>query len=270
MEELRLLVRIDENLGRHCPDAVAFGDFEADPTNVVYGNLPTFFEDLILGRPLPLTFATRGVYQIGTLVAVALFLHRELALEPSALSLVASADLVSRRGAAGLAHIDLDLAKFFSLATAYLPASLVRKEQQDRLATAVGWIREYVQFGRLPSLPREPDSPRVIDVGTNGFVLAEVPATSANMEWAWVSLYRQGFLRGVLLGTGIGDRVQVIAAKKSPFLEFDLAKAAVILNEAECAMGELPLWRSFPECLKGPGEGTLIRPSTLMDVFLRV
>lgn len=269
MEELRLEVRIDPHLSHDCPNAVAFGQFRSDSTNIVYDHLPQFFEDLILGRPLPLIFAARRVDDVEALVAVSLFLHRELAVEPDALSLVASVELVRRIGAGGLAHIPRDLARFFLLVKAYLPEALVRKEQQERLTTAIGWVRDYLLHGRFPSLPAEPPQPRVIDTGTNGFVLAEMPG-GKDLEWGWVELFRQGHLRGVLLGTGAGDRVKVVAAKKSPFMEFDLGKAADILNEAEEAMGEPRAWVSRSGFLFGPEPGTLMLPSTLMDVFLRI
>src|SRR5215831_14816074 len=53
------------------------------------GALPSFFEDLLLGRPMPPTFATRSIQDVDTLVAIALFLHRDLATHPNTPGFVA-------------------------------------------------------------------------------------------------------------------------------------------------------------------------------------
>jgi hypothetical protein len=117
VEELRFNVIIDPKLEPGVRDAVAFGNFvltEDNTVGVVYpevGGLSPFFLDLIQGRPFPMTLVSQGVHTVGTLVAVALFLHRELAIHPRMPSMVASTALVEQLGAAGMAHIDRDLAR---------------------------------------------------------------------------------------------------------------------------------------------------------------
>ncbi len=273
MQELQFQVIIlDPKSERRVQGAVAFGDFEVQGNEgVVYpkDGLRAFFEDLIRGRPLPLTFVTNGVDTIGTLVALTVFLHRDLAILPSTVSVLASAELVDRYKHAGLAHVDRDLARFFAMLSQYLPSGMDRAEQETRLASAVGWIRQYILDGTLPALPHEPPMPRVIDRGTNGFVLADTPAWRS-LEEGWVELFRQGFLRGVLFGRDRHDRRAVMAARKSPYLAFDLRKAAEVLNEAERAMGEEPAWLATDLWLRGPDEGTLLLATAILEVLLRV
>lgn len=273
MEELSFRVLIDPKLDQ-CPSSVGFGDFPEDASNAVYSGksaLSDFFRDLVMGRPLPLTFATREVRRIDTLIAIALFLHRDLAIEPTMLTLIVSAELVGQFPHAGLAHIDRDLSRFFRLLSGYLPSGLTRTEQHERLTTAVEWIRDYVLAGSMPALPREVPSPRVLDRGTNGFVVAEMSSLKyLDLELGWIDLYRQGFLRGVLFGAVRDERRLVLVAKKGDFLTFDLEKARSVLNEAEQAMGDPPSWEVRENWLRGPEEGTLLLPSMVLDVLLRV
>ena len=240
MEELRFEVVIDPKLGFGVRDAVAFGEFgltEDNEIGVVYpeNGVAFFFTDLIQGRPLPLTLVTRGVHSVGQLVAVALFLHRDLAIHPRMPAMVTAAALVEQLGHGGLAHIDRDLARFFQFLREYLPPKLTREEQQQKLQTAVVWIRQYVLEETLPGLGPEAAPPRVIDWGTDGFVVAEMP--DRRLEEGWIELYRQGYLRGVLFGPERHQGRLVLAARKSTYVSFDLVRAATILNEAEQAMG---------------------------------
>jgi len=252
---------------------VGFGDFtlvDGNQTGAVYpeGGLPQFFTDLILGRAFPLTFATRGIHSVGALVAVSLFLHRDLAIHPRMPMMVTSAALVEQLGHAGLALVDRDLVRFFRMLEVFLPPKLNRTDQQEHLKTAVGWIREYVMADTLPAMPPEAPPPRVIDRGTDGFVVAEMP--DKRLEDGWVELFRQGYLRGVLVGPASKDRRFVLAARKSGYLKYDLQGAARILNEAERAMGEPGEWEVSDLWLKSPPKGTLIPISGLLKVFVRV
>ncbi len=262
MEELHFQVLVLDPEVPFPEDAVCFGK------GASFG-LRGFYEDLIMGRPFPLVFATRGIRDIQTVVAISLFLHRELAINPATPNLVVAAELVDKYENAGLAHIDYDLGRFFRFVKRFLPPGLSKKELESRLVSAVAWMREYVLEGRLPAMPGEPPSPRIIDRGTNGFVVAEAPAKS-RLDEVWVELFRQGFLRGVVFGATSGDRRQVLIARKSGFLTFDLARAAEIFNEAERAMGELPGWEATELWLVGPEDGTLLLPSMLLDVLVRV
>lgn len=264
MHEFQVI--IDPKLDRKVSGAVAFGDFEVeDGAGYPLEGLPAFFYDLVRGRAVPTAFVARALTP-GLLVALTLFLHRDLTLRPAMLSLVASCGVVDRLGLAGVAHIDRDLARFFKLLVAYLPEKMGRKERQQKLETAVGWVRDYVLTGKLPALPAEPQPPRVLDVGSGGFVLAEGPA----LEDGWLELFRQGYLWGVLLGPCKKDRRRVLAARKSPFPPFDPPKAAEVFNEAERAMGEPGEWVGEELWLWGPSGGTLLLPTQIVDVVIRI
>jgi hypothetical protein len=272
MDELRFEVIIDPSLEPEVEGVVAFGQFVAKgELSAVYADsrtaLTEFYVDLLQGRPLPLRLVTRGIQNIGQLVAVAIFLRRELAIHPALPGLIAAANLVDLLGLVGQAHIDRDLGRFFKLLTAYLPPNLGRKEQQIRLATAVGWIYQYVFEGQFPALPVEPEPPRVFDTGSNGFVLA---TAEGPLDYGWVELYREGYLRGALFGPPKEDRRRVLVARKSPFLAFDLRKAAEVLNEAEEALGELPGWLADELWLRGPEGGTLLPITAVIQVLVRV
>lgn len=260
MEELHFQVLVLDPDVPFPEGAVCFGaDF----------GLRRFYEDLIMGQPFPLVFATRGINDLQTVVAISLFLHRELAINPATPNLVVAAELTDKYENAGLAHIDYDLGRFFRFVKRFLPPDLSKKELESRLISAVAWVREFVLEGRLPSMPGEPPSPRILDRGTNGYVVAEAPAKS-RLDEVWVELFRQGYLRGVVFGAVEDDRRKVLIARKSAFLSFDLARAAEIFNEAERAMGELPGWQASELWLTGPDEGTLLLPSMVLDVLVRV
>jgi hypothetical protein len=282
-----LNVRIDRNLPLVVPDAISFetGCTRAqiqDPAIVAYnhhgpefttedrGALPSFYEDLLLGRALPLVFATTRIHDIDTLLAIALFLHRDLATHPLTASFVYTVDFVHRQGLPALAHIEEDLARFFSSLRTYFPdTGLSQRELGQRITTSVGWIREYIHEGKLPDLGRAPRTEvRVIDHGTSGFVVAE---TKGSLWDGWVELYRAGFLRGVLIDAS-GDRRHVLIARKSHYLSFDLTTASRILNQMESAMGELPDWSVSQEglWLKSPPDGTLILLNDLLAILTRL
>jgi hypothetical protein len=231
------------------------------------GALTRFFEDLILGTPFPLVFATHRVGGLDTILATALFLHRDLATHPGMPGLVAAADLVHRRGHPFLGHVEPDLARFFQGLEGYFTGSFSKKELGEKLTLAVQWVREYVLEGRLPDIGPRPQPIRVLDVGTNGFVLA---ATDRPSIEAWVDLYRQGFLRGVLVGPDEGDFRQVVASHKSERVTFDLGKALLHLNELEVLSGGDAEWSLDGLYLFGPPIGTTILVGHLLEVLLRV
>jgi len=121
--------------------------------------------------------------------------------------------------------------------------------------------------GQLPALPVEPEPPRVFDSGSNGFVLA---TAEGSLEDGWVELYREGYLRGALFSPPKEDRRQVLVARKSHFLAFDLHKAAEVLNEVERALGEPPGWLAGELWLRGPEGGTLLPITAITQVLVRV
>lgn len=282
--ELSFQVLIDPHLPPVVEGAVSFetGASRAqasDPKLFVYehhgegfrpedrGALTSFFEDLILGTPFPLVFATHRIGGLDTILAASLFLHRDLAIHPGMPGLVAAADLVHRRGHPYLGHVEPDLARFFQGLEGYFTGNFSKKELGERLTSAVQWVREYVIEGRLPDLGPRPQPVRVLEVGTNGFVLALAERPSVE---AWVGLYRQGFLRGILIGPEDGDFRQVVASRKSERVEFDLGRALVHLNELETLSGGASEWRLDGLYLFGPPVGTTILVSHLLEVLLRV
>lgn len=272
---MELSVTVDPDLPASLTEpAVAFGRFESTRAGVtVYAPGPgvtalsRLYADLICGRPLPLAFVTRSVATLETVVAVALFLDRELCLHPGASALVASVELASQLQEGGLAHVDRDLARLFLLIDAYLCARQAEKaEQGRRLEQAVAWLRGYVLEGRLPSLPRASDPPTILDRGTNGFVLA---TATGRLVDAVVELYRGGHLRGVVFSPGdLGDRV--LAFRKSPYVRFDLQAAEAHLNAAEARLGRQDRWKLERFLLLGPSSGSAISRQDLIDTFLRV
>lgn len=227
------------------------------------GALTMFFEDLVLGRPLPLKFATRSIQDVDTLVALALFLQRDLAVQPTTPAFVAVVDLVHRRGVPLLGHLDRDLGGFLRFLRRLFPEGLARQELGDRLGAAVAYIRDYLVDGRLPSVDLSWPEVRVMQTGTNGFVLAQ---TTGPLVEGWVELYRQGHLKGVLLGA-LGA---ASLARKSVWVGFDLERALGVLNALEEAAMGLPEWRLEGDFLLGPPGGSQIRPTDLLQLAIRL
>lgn len=287
---MELNVRIEKGLSQIVPDAISYetglskSQLE-DPSILAYehhgpefsasdkGALPSFYEDLILGRPMPTTLATPKIQDIDTILTIALFLHRDLATHPDTASLVYIVDFVHRLGLPALAHLNDKLARFFSSLRTYFPEKgLSQRETSERVQNAVTWIREYVYNGTLSILaPVPPTGVRILDQGTTGFVVA-ADEGSGSLYDGWVELYRLGFLRGILMKKATEPRNHVLIARKSLFLPFDLEKAAHILNQMERAMGELPDWKVSGDklWLWGPEDGTLILLQHINEVLVRI
>lgn len=284
MQPIELTVRIEPDLPSVVKDAVSFetgaSRLELSHNLCVYehhgpefspgdrGALPAFFEDLILGRPLPFVFATRSLQDVDTVLAIALFLQRDLAVHPATAPFVSLVDFVHRLGLPALAHVGSDEARFLCMIRSYLPETgLSKRETASRLSKVIEWMRAYILQGEVPHLGVPPVSVRIVDRGTNGFVLAE---TAGSLFDGWVELYRQGFLRGLLVNVGSGDRRHVLAARKSTFIQLDLEMGVRLLNEMERAMGELPEWKTDGFWLESPPEGSLLLVSHIMDVLIRL
>lgn len=233
----------------------------ADP-----GALSSLFEDMALGRPMPLKFVTPRIRGVDTIFAIALFLHRDLATHPQMPGIVAAVDLAHRRGVPMYGHIDHELTRFLRLLGALFPERQSRAERGERLRAAVAWVYEYVTNGNLPHLGPPMPQPTVLNVGTNGFVVATVPS---DLHAGWVELYRQGYFRGVLVTTD-RDRWSVLASRKSVYIEFNLSRAALLLNEVERAMGEPAEWVADELWLRSPPDGTTILLKDMVEIFLRV
>jgi hypothetical protein len=231
------------------------------------GSLPRFFEDVASGRKIPQMFGTHAIRDVDTIFAIALFLNRDLALVPNMVGLVAQMDLIHRRGMSMLAHIDPYMVGFVRLLRDYFPEKLSRAELGQRIERASGWIRELVTEGSSPAIGRGLPEVRIIDRGTNGFVVAE---TMGDLVEGWVVLFSMGFIRGVLVGPEKDGRYPVLAARKSPHVALDLNTAAKLLNDVESAMGEPPEWNAKADWLFGPTKGTMLTLPHLMEVFLRV
>jgi len=264
--ELELQVNINETLPRELTvGQVAYQDRPGASA------LIQFHRDLILGRPLDLTLGLQRIERLADLVAVALFLRRDLAIHPKMTTFVAASDLASL-GAAGLAHAEPDECSFLRFLRDYLVGQKLGKpEVGRRLYQAVEWIGDYILDDRLPNLRPEPEPPRVLDVGTNGFVVALVDRPEL-VEDDWIPLYRQGHLRGVVFTPPTNDARGYLGARKSLFLEFSLDRASVWLNEAERSLRgpEDPRWEAQGDWLWGPATGTLLPPSAVVDVLVRV
>lgn len=264
MQELQFQIVVDPEVDRHVEGVIAFGDFEGDAA--IYPEIGGFYGDLIQGRPLPMVMVVRQLTP-SLVVAATLFLHRELVLEPATGGLVGAMAIADRLGLAGMAHIDRDLARFVKMLGRQFPRGLGREEQRKRVEQAVEWVRQYILAGELPALPPEPKPPRVLDTGTGAFVVAEAPGP---LEDGWVELYRQGFIRGVLFSPAVEGRRKALAARKSVYVALDTRRGAETFNEAERAMGELPGWRSEELWLWGPDEGTLLLPTHIVEVVIRL
>jgi hypothetical protein len=232
------------------------------------GALTSFFEDLVLGRPLPTKFVTRNIQDVDTILAMTLFLQRDLAIAPVMPGLVYAVDLVHRRGLPMLAHVDRDLGLFLRFLRLTLPDKATGEELGRGVQSAVGLVRDYVLEGRFPDTQFAWPVVRVLETGTTGFVMATVDPPL--LLEGWVELFRQGYLRGFLVGPDRDGCRTVLAARKSVFTPFGLEQAGSLLNELEQACGSSGRWRSDGDWLWGPPEGTRIRVSDLLQVFIRV
>lgn len=249
------------------PTSYAYEHHGAEFSDIDPGALSSFVEDILLGRPMPTKFAASRL-SVDTVFAIALFLHRDMATHPRLPGIVHSVDLAHRRGVQGLAHIEPDLVDLVLLMSETLSAHRRPKELAETMQLAVRWAYDFVhERDGVPLGPHIPQ-PQIQDVGTNGFVLAELPRGA--MTLGWLRLYQQGYLRGVLLGPQNGDSRVVLASRKSVFVPFNLVKAADILNEVEVSLGKPPAWKADELWLYSPPHGTSIRVADLMEVFLRV
>jgi len=231
------------------------------------GALTRFYEDLLLGTPLPLVFATKEVRGPDTLLAIALFLHRELALVPAATGLVAGVDLYHRWGPPLLAHIEPALAGFLRTFDKFFPSNLTKRERGERIGMGAQWVREFLLEGNLPNLGTPLPEVRVVDIGSNSFVLAETMSPSVE---AWEVLYRSGHLRGVLLGPDLEGLRVVLASRKHERAWPGMGNAVVFLNDLEGLSGGQPEWTCDGSYLRSPPVGSRILPSHLLEVFLRM
>lgn len=234
----------------------------ADP-----GALTCFYDDLIHGRPMPSKFVSKSLRDIDVLVAMALHASPDLVLCPNALKLVSATDLVHRRAAVGMAHVDPELTHFFRFLRGLFPRGISKKDFESHLGVAVQYIREYIMNDQLPQMGGEPEPPTILDTGSGNFVVAEA---HGNLGEAWVHLFRSGFQKGVVFSQDQAGRRHVLAGRKGPFVPFNLSQAAGLLNEVERAMGELPEWKNDALWLYGPPDGSCVLVTHVLGVLIRV
>lgn len=184
---------------------------------MVFSTLPALYESLILGAPLPSTLVIRHL-TTPTLLAGTLFLHRETLLSPLTLPLVYGLDLAEREGFPATAHLP-------SLPELRLPyASQPKPEITARIGATVATLRDYLACPP-PELPK---GASVLDVGSNGFVVAEGLRTP-------LPLYQQGYLRGVIFPVAPFTTVTIF--KKSRLVPMDLGCAQRYLKALDSSLG---------------------------------
>lgn len=232
--------------------------------------LTTFYTELLLGKALPLKFVIPRISGLDSLLGMALFLNRDNLLQPKTPGLVMLVDLAVKYGPQMLSHADADLTNFL----VFLESSVVQEadklsktELGERLSSAIGWIRDYLVDDRLPHLGPTQAEVKVIDVGSNGFVLATTPGDA---EEAWFELFRMGHLRGVILGPDKNGRRDVFACRKSLLVDFDVRRAAFLLTEVEQAFEGSGEWLATDRSVKSPEGGTILSVANMLEVFLRV
>lgn len=268
-QELRLEVIVDPALPPVVEGAVSFETGASELGLHVYGPpspLQAFYEDLISGAPMPLVFAAKGVSGPHTALAAALFMDRTLVLHPSTVGFVYLVDLYSRIGDAALAHTDPSVAHFLSGVRSVFRTTS-RDELGRQLSLAVNWFRDHLLEGSVPNLGGTQSVPDVLDVGSNGFVLAWAKAPS---RLAWESLFRWGHLKGVLIGDpnkeGFRD---VIIARKTVKVGFELERVHVVLNELESLAGNTLKWNLEGNYLCSPFGGSAILIRHVVNVLVR-
>jgi len=252
-------VIIDPGTEHPATDAVSFRTGPPISGEPVYDDLSPFWWDLVAGRPLPLKFVTRRIDDERTLIAMALFLYRDLATHPRMSEVLVASDFWRVQPDWGLAHVDRDLGRFLILLRDYVrPSGLDRKTLGDRMVTAITWIRKFVTEDWLPSLPLVP-MPTVLDVGTNGFVVA---STTGSLDDGWLDLFRMGHLRGVLVRERQDGLLDVLIARKSRWATLDLNAAAEALNEVSASR-----WAVRGNRL--PGEGVSVPLPIIIQILCR-
>lgn len=252
------------------PDQVGPGVYEHHGegfNSFTPGALTRLFEDLVIGTKLPLAFATPQVKGPDTILAITLFLKRELLLLPATPGLVYGVDLAHRFGPQLLSHLDPIVSGFFKAFPRFFTPNLTKNELGERVTTMVGWVSEYLTDGKIPNLGGSSPEVRILDVGTNGFVLAE--ALNLTLD-AWEVLYRDGYLRGVLLGPEVQGRRKLLASRKNERAWEGMPRSVPLLNELEALSGGVPEWKYEGDLVYSPAVGTNVLVSHLLKVFLGI
>jgi len=83
-------------------------------------------------------------------------------------------------------------------------------------------------------------------------------------------LFREGHLKGFLVGPEENGCRTVCWARKSAWVGFDLERAQVTLNELEEAAMGLPEWHLLGDFLWSPSKGTVLDVSSLLMLAVRL
>ena len=112
---------------------------EASPQVYVYeNNLEALYFDLLAGKPYPLTLGVKAVVGPETLLAITLWLHRDLLIYYSTPSVVAGFTLAEKYPLWGLAHMERDLSRFIQFLRKYPVIT------QDNVVSAVTLIKRFI------------------------------------------------------------------------------------------------------------------------------
>lgn len=225
------------------------------------GALSRFYEDLLVGRKMPPRMILRGLRGADSIVAAALFLYPRVRYLPETPRFVAAVDLAHRLGLPGLATIGSDSARFMRL----LAAVTMSPCDQGTLRATTEWVVEYLESGRYPDLGSPFVSPRVLDSGPHGFVVAE---TTGDLLEGWVELFREGYERGVLFGPRTNTRMRVVVARKSVFCGLDFPRVLFRLNEMERAHGGTLDWTLMGDVLVSPSDGSRCLAAEIVRVVV--
>jgi hypothetical protein len=224
----------------------------ADP-----GALTSLVFDILQGRPLPLKFVCREVH-VDTLVAVSVFLRRNLCLSDRLIGFVAEVDAAHRLGPSFLAHLDTRVCQFLRHLEDSFPSGLSRSECGRRLRSAVEWIEGYLSAGTLPSMRHFPRDITLIEHGTEGFGMFQTPHAPL---YGWIEAFRRGYLRGAVQGAG----GEVWLGRKSPYVPFDLDRGSFLLTEREGRP-----WVRAGEWVRSPEGGTSLGLSDVLPVLVQI
>ncbi len=270
MTDFRLEVQVDPNLPAVVEGAVSFktSTTMGPLTYCAPRALTSFWEDLIFGRPMPLSFATLAVDDVDTLVAIALFMHRDIAIQAETAGFVSAVDLVVQWGLPAFAHIPQDVGTFIRFLRNHIQEGTTVQQKGERLGEAVSWVRDFLVGDTLPSITFEQPKAKIIQQGTGGFVVATI---EGDLFDGWVDLFRGGHLKGFVLGPDVDGRRPALVARKTVYVPFDLARAATHLNELEQAIrAPLPFspWEHAGDFLSSAG--TVISPTQILEILIRV
>lgn len=220
------------------------------------------YDALISGAVTPLVMGCRAL-SVESLLGVSIFFQRDLLLSPKCLPLLLQGAYFSEKGPTVSVHMDEDLHRFFVSVVPYLHGG-DRTQQGGQLTAATQWVREYIREGSLPNLgAKSAPVPHVMDVGTNGFVLAK------GVREAIPTLYRMGHLRGLVVEV-TGVRKEVTVFRKTDMVNFDLVQAKVLLDEMESMSGSGLEWRKVDSEVLSPEGGTDLLLEDIVKVLLHV